>query len=764
MKKNYIFSLVALLLLSVGGVKAQETSTAELKHTASVSWGANADPANGEFKPNTVDSEAEYYNNNKATTGANDWNGVAFAEFSLDVPEGATITGATLTWTTITGGRANSERSNEVYYLTAGTTLDYDDILKNRNALLYSDSRTLIADYKGQNTFEGNLDVTDAVKTILTASESTIIFQWTANAAGATLAGKASENAPKLVIEYLTGASEVDLALMDLLKAIDAAQAKADAYIVGEGLFQYAESEIAPLTDAIATAQAAYDAAESAETVKAAIDALNAAVEAFAPTMIVPSPTQAYTLSLATAGGLYLNTDHEEGVTIEEEGTPIYFVAQENGTYAIYNGEEYVNYKGNNTWDIAVSTEAYGWTIAALADGGLTINGKNGLLGTGDNKGANGDTPGVFCYGDKKTTNGHYIWTATEVAGDDDEGDTGDDDEPEIAGTSYEGIIEQTLTTPDGASMGLPPTTDDQTIIIAEAGDGLVDITYAGFTFPLPITTLPEFTIKGVTATTATDGSISYAINDYTLEVPTSNGGTARYIVTINGVQADAEAVPTIKLTLQANYINTVYFGADQAAIDAYKEAENAPADPEPANAADIAGVYDGTAATDTQMGGSSAATGEEDMTVTISAADADVIGLGNVTFSNFKIPAMNRETGDIIVSNVDVTVDNAGTYTLNASDFTVSMSMGMMTANYVGTLDGTIDAEGNADITLTLQQGPAVAIIAHFTGKFNEELTTAISNIATEAVKANGKYLEDGKVVIYRNGAKYNVNGAAIK
>ena len=71
---------------------AETTPKPELIHTASASWSSNTGK-------NSVDSETEYYNND-ASTG---WAGVAFAEFKMNVPAGATITGAELTWTTITG-------------------------------------------------------------------------------------------------------------------------------------------------------------------------------------------------------------------------------------------------------------------------------------------------------------------------------------------------------------------------------------------------------------------------------------------------------------------------------------------------------------------------------------------------------------------------------------------------------------------------------------------------------------------------------------
>jgi len=51
-------------------------------------------------------------------------------------------------------------------------------------------------------------DVTNAVKAIVAAGQSYIIFQWTGNAGGADLYGKASDKAPTLVIETASAASQ----------------------------------------------------------------------------------------------------------------------------------------------------------------------------------------------------------------------------------------------------------------------------------------------------------------------------------------------------------------------------------------------------------------------------------------------------------------------------------------------------------------------------------------------------------------------------
>ena len=173
--------------------------TATLVHTAGTGWGSNTGR-------NTVDGEAEYYNNEAAAA----WSGAAFAEFSFELPKGATITKATLTWSA-TNGNNNGNRDNKIYYLNEGQTVDYEALTTSEPVLLYSDAKTYITNVpyiKGNpSAISDETDVTEAVKSL--AAQKSIIFQWTGNGGGATLAGKASENAPKLVIEYIPGAPEI---------------------------------------------------------------------------------------------------------------------------------------------------------------------------------------------------------------------------------------------------------------------------------------------------------------------------------------------------------------------------------------------------------------------------------------------------------------------------------------------------------------------------------------------------------------------------
>lgn len=133
---------------------------------------------------------------------------------------------------------------------------------------------------------------------------------------------------------------------------------------------------------------------------------------------------------------------------------------------------------------------------------------------------------------------------------------------------TFAGIIEQTVTHPTAGVMGT--SVSEQTVKIAEAGEGLVDITFSGFTMPMPPTEIPEFTISNVVAETAADGSITYTAGNFQVAVP-MGAMSVPYNGTLEGVQASAEATPLFKLVLQNATTDEIYFGADQDAIDAYK-------------------------------------------------------------------------------------------------------------------------------------------------------------------------------------------------
>lgn len=181
----------------LSNIQANEM-TATLVHTAGTQWGANTGA-------NTVDAEKEHYNNDAKDS----WAGAAYAEFSFSIPAGETVTGAKLTYSVNQGGK--SGRNDIIYYMAPNFTLPYDDIPTLTGDLRYSSDRAGKAVESAPTGGTGdrlNLeqDVTDAVKAILNAGQNYIIFQWTGNAGGADLYGKASENAPVLTITTASAA------------------------------------------------------------------------------------------------------------------------------------------------------------------------------------------------------------------------------------------------------------------------------------------------------------------------------------------------------------------------------------------------------------------------------------------------------------------------------------------------------------------------------------------------------------------------------
>lgn len=212
----------------------------------------------------------------------------------------------------------------------------------------------------------------------------------------------------------LTTADNVGLLKTTLTKEIESAKTIVDAKAnVGNALFCIPETAYNTFAAAVKAAQTANDNAEAtAETLAAARQALADAVAAYQATpVIVPAAGKQYILSLNVPEGnapvaMSITSDK---ISVESTGTPVTFVAQDNGGFALSNGTAYVVYEGSNTWTLKAADDAYAWTIAPV-EGGYTIQGKNGLLGTNKNDVAAGTT----CYGNKKSGDGDVVWSIAE--------------------------------------------------------------------------------------------------------------------------------------------------------------------------------------------------------------------------------------------------------------------------------------------------------------------------------------------------------------
>ncbi len=231
------------------------------------------------------------------------------------------------------------------------------------------------------------------------------------------------QQTPALYVSHLqlASVSAIDVALKELQNAINAAQAQADSYVIGNGLFQYAASEIEPLTQAIATAQAAFDAAESEAAVIAATEALTTFLSTFAPAITAPDANKAYTfqLRLDVETPLYMSLA-ESGISIQEVATPVKFIEAENAGQ-FYLADEtstfFVGLAGTNAWTMSTSADQKAaWTFTALADGAYRIN---NLVTDGRFVGTNAadKEAGKPCYADKLPSNGNVDWIIAEYNG-----------------------------------------------------------------------------------------------------------------------------------------------------------------------------------------------------------------------------------------------------------------------------------------------------------------------------------------------------------
>ena len=225
-----------------------------------------------------------------------------------------------------------------------------------------------------------------------------------------------SGNAPHLFVDNvkLEKVAGVEVALKELETAIAEAQAKADTYTVGDGLFMYAASEIEPLTAAIATAQAAYTAAESKEAVATATETLNAFIAAFAPVATLPDANKTYTFQ--SKQNDYYMTLSDDGITIAEEPYGLKFEAAEDGKYYLTDGVHYVGLAGTDNWSMSSAADLKeALTIAAkVVDEAVyyTLAESKGFIGVDYPKKDN-----LGCWANKGAGDGDAIlWTVAETA------------------------------------------------------------------------------------------------------------------------------------------------------------------------------------------------------------------------------------------------------------------------------------------------------------------------------------------------------------
>ena len=192
MKKFTSFLMVLLVTL---GAMAQAEATVTLVHTASSYSGATA----GAFT-STVDAAKEHINLSKFS---GTWAGAAYAEFSIEMPEGNySIKSASLAWSAV-GPNKKTGYTTDVMYVTAGSYLNYEEMaLGSAKVDLGATYIATVSIAPWAAVTDFTTDVSGAVKEIVESGQNYIIFKFTNNPGGGDLYGKgATEKNPVLTIE-----------------------------------------------------------------------------------------------------------------------------------------------------------------------------------------------------------------------------------------------------------------------------------------------------------------------------------------------------------------------------------------------------------------------------------------------------------------------------------------------------------------------------------------------------------------------------------
>lgn len=337
-----------------------------------------------------------------------------------------------------------------------------------------------------------------------------------------------------------------------LNKAIEDAEAA-----IGQtgGVFQHTEEAAATLRNAINEAKSyANNPNLTNEMAEYQTNALNTHVEAYLNSPVaLPVSGQPYTIQL-NGTDLYMNIS--EGAQVQAKASNLFFEVAGENVYFLKDADgHYISLtpgeNPNDNWTMSNVADQKVALDFEYSDGAYHIHTPSGYIGMDE------ITEGASFWADKPK--GKSTWLIA------------DGKEEVIEGTQYAGIIEQTQSHPLAGVIGT--TTTAQTVTINLTDDTHADITFSGFEMPMAaLGSFDQFTIEGVAVTKGADGSISFAPTDFQIA-----SGISPYRGTIEGTQASADATPVLHMTLQNATLDDCYFGADQAAIDAYKAAQPHP-------------------------------------------------------------------------------------------------------------------------------------------------------------------------------------------
>lgn len=153
-------------------------------------------------------------------------------------------------------------------------------------------------------------------------------------------------------------------------------------------------------------------------------------------------------------------------------------------------------------------------------------------------------------------------WTLTRLGDADETAATPDPVEVQPAST-YEGKIATGTSMPDDPYTMVQSNVAEQTVTVTDAEEeGKVNITFSGYTFPLPPIATGEFTVVA-DKTVNSDGSVDYNNEGFTLSMQMGQM-SVNYSGTLAGTQASADATPTIVVTLKNATTETSVFAATE--------------------------------------------------------------------------------------------------------------------------------------------------------------------------------------------------------
>ncbi len=312
---------------------------------------------------------------------------------------------------------------------------------------------------------------------------------------------------------------------------------------------------------------------------------------------------------------------------------------------------------------------------------------------------------------------------------------------------TYEGTLDQTVAI--RTEVVAETTGDEESVTIAENGDGTVNITFSGFTMALPTIPMNEFTIENVPVTENEDGSKSYTLFDTEITLTAQSGMNMIYSATLNGTQAEGEG-PELTLTLAqpTGMSNTLVFHPN--AIE-----------PEPTEA-EFAGMIK-QILSHPQTGVQGQATGEQ--TVKIEVGED---GKANITYSGFTMPVTGAVLPEFTVEGVEVTENEDGSisYALpEDAEAEVVIDRGTGEVIYKVALEGTQEnAEATPVLKLVLDNSVIDTVWFGADEKtIDKAIVTAINGLNALGTEGTVFDLSGRKVEKIQRAGIYIVNGKKV-